>query len=91
MLISAFWPEASASEEVNRAGRSAITKVQKLAKKKGLLWDYQYMNYAAPYQDVIKSYGPESVAFLQKVAKKYDPGKVFQKQVPGGYKLPRGH
>ena len=47
------------------------------------------MNYAYPTQDVIGSYGDENVDFLRKVSRKYDPAQVFQKLVPGGYKLGR--
>jgi hypothetical protein len=48
---------------------------------------YLYLNYAASWQDPINSYGPASVANLQAVSRKYDPSGVFQKQVPGGFKL----
>lgn len=37
---------------------------------------------------VIESYGPENVKFLQAVSRKYDPDHVFQRLVPGGFKLP---
>lgn len=45
--------------------------------------------YSGYNQPVIKHYGPENVAKLWKVAKKYDPKGVFQKLVPGGQKLPK--
>lgn len=47
------------------------------------------MNYAYPTQDVIGSYGAENVEFLRRVSRKYDPAQVFQRLVPGGYKLGR--
>ncbi|KAJ8129084.1 hypothetical protein O1611_g4550 [Lasiodiplodia mahajangana] len=54
---------------------------------KGTKVDYVYMNYASEDQDVIKSYGGENKKFLQETSKKYDPEGLFQKGVPGGWKL----
>ena len=45
------------------------------------------MNYAYPTQPVIASYGGENVRFLRNVSNKFDPQGVFQKLVPGGFKL----
>lgn len=49
--------------------------------------DWEYLNYADYTQDPLKTYGTESVAFLKKVAEKYDPAGVFQMRVPGGFKI----
>lgn len=38
-------------------------------------------------QDPLASYGPESVKKMKAAAKKYDPFGVFQKLVPGGFKI----
>ena len=54
--------------------------------------DYQkflYLNYAAPSQDPIASYGDVNHAELRRVSGEYDPNQVFQRLVPGGYKLYR--
>ncbi|KAI1318235.1 FAD-binding domain-containing protein [Xylariaceae sp. FL0255] len=88
ILISAFWTDPAAVETVEAAGKTALAKVQSAAKAKGLGWDLQYSNYADASQDVIKSYGAENVGFLKQVSKKYDPNQIFQKKVPGGFKLP---
>ncbi|KAF4981520.1 hypothetical protein FZEAL_2705 [Fusarium zealandicum] len=50
---------------------------------------YIYMNYANPEQDVIGSYGAESVQFLKETAAKYDPAGFFQYRVTGGWKVSR--
>lgn len=54
----------------------------------GGLMDWLYMNYADRSQDVIGSYGAENVEELRRVAARYDPGQVFQKLCPGGWKIP---
>ncbi|KAK5633004.1 hypothetical protein RRF57_008718 [Xylaria bambusicola] len=38
-------------------------------------------------QDALASYGPENVKKMREAANKYDPGRVFQKLCPGGWKL----
>ncbi|KAK7738314.1 hypothetical protein SLS53_006122 [Cytospora paraplurivora] len=51
----------------------------------GLFVSYTYLNYAGLNQEPIKSYG--NMATLQAVSKKYDPRGIFQKAVPGPWKL----
>ena len=53
----------------------------------GELKDFEYINYAFQDQDPLGSYGPAALAKIKAASKKYDPGQVFQKLVPGGFKL----
>lgn len=46
-----------------------------------------YMNYADGSQDVLRSYGEQSVKLMREVAGKYDPDRVFQNLCPGGFKI----
>ncbi|KAI0468966.1 FAD-binding domain-containing protein [Xylaria cf. heliscus] len=48
---------------------------------------YRYMNYADGSQDVVASYGTENVLKMLAVSHMYDPDGVFQKRVPGGFKI----
>lgn len=57
------------------------------AKELGVFHPYIYMNYAWKDQRVVDGYGQEMKKFLQDVSKKYDPDGLFQKAVPGGFKL----
>ena len=52
----------------------------------GLL-PWVYMNYADKSQEPLASYGMENVKKLKNAAVKYDPGEVFQKLCPGGFKI----
>ncbi|KAI0145377.1 FAD-binding domain-containing protein [Xylariaceae sp. FL1272] len=88
MLISAFWTDGTATSAIEEAGKTAAQKVQHTAETKGRGMDLIYSNYADTSQNVIKSYGANNVEFLKQVSKKYDPDQVFQKRVPGGFKLP---
>lgn len=49
--------------------------------------DWIYLNYADSSQDPLASYGVENVRRMKDVAAKYDPGQVFQKLCPGGFKI----
>ncbi|KAF8250243.1 FAD-binding domain-containing protein [Wilcoxina mikolae CBS 423.85] len=57
------------------------------AKEMGLYHDYIYMNYAAPDQEPVESYGEQEREFLKMVQEKYDPEGVFRRLVPGGFKV----
>lgn len=46
-----------------------------------------YLNYAGEFQDPLGSYGKANVAKIAALSAKYDPKGVFQKLVPGGYKI----
>ncbi|KAF2460944.1 putative oxidoreductase [Lineolata rhizophorae] len=87
VLFTAAWGNASDDDAFFRAGREVIEDIEKLAKSQGKSHRYKYMNYAAGSQDPITGYGPEIKAFLQDTSKKYDPKGLFQKAVPGGFKL----
>ena len=71
----------------NAATQRYVDRVNAYTKSIGQFQKSLYMNYAYPTQSVIQSYGEENVRFLKGVSKKYDPQQIFQKLVPGGFKL----
>jgi hypothetical protein len=87
LLISALWPNDSSRGAVDEIAHRTLSLVEAKAKSKGLLLGFEYLNYAASYQNPLKSYGEANLHFLKGVAKKYDPERVFQKRAPGGFKL----
>ena len=87
MLLSSSWSNAASTGEVQYTARHVMALLESQAERNGLLGRFQYLNYAAPYQDPFKSYGKDNLAFLRKVSREYDPENVFQEQVPGGFKL----
>jgi hypothetical protein len=62
-------------------------KGKHLAKDLGVYCSWHFINYSEKWQDSISSYSPEARKFLKVVSKKYDPLQIWQKQVPGGFKL----
>ncbi|KAL2136869.1 hypothetical protein VTI74DRAFT_595 [Chaetomium olivicolor] len=87
MLLSALWPDSASNSAVNQVAQQAISTVESRAEADGLLRKFQYLNYAAPYQTPLASYGTENLEFLKRVSSKYDPHGLFQDCVPGGFKL----
>lgn len=87
MLLSALWPNSAANAAVDQVSRQAMATISRQAKAKGMLKTFQYLNYAAPWQMPLASYGAENLEFLKTVSEKYDPHALFQKHVPGGFKL----
>ncbi|KAG8717617.1 hypothetical protein FRC08_007100 [Ceratobasidium sp. 394] len=59
-----------------------------LARARGKLADFIYLNYASAGQGVIEAYGADQISFLQSVKAKYDPTGVFRRLVKGGFKVP---
>jgi len=87
VLLTVTYRRASDDERVNTAARELFDRAILAAKSAGV-WDrYLYLNYAAPFQRPIDSYGPASLAFLQRVSQRYDREGLFQDGVPGGFKL----
>ena len=62
-------------------------KLEKFVRKQKGEVQWRYINYSDKTQNPLKAYGKENLAFMKKVAAKYDPKRVFQKQVPGSFKV----
>ncbi|KAJ5816160.1 FAD-binding oxidoreductase [Penicillium robsamsonii] len=83
-----WWPEDD--DKVLGASRAMMDVIEETAKEEGSYLSYLFMNDANRRQEVIAHYGEESTRKLHQVQRRYDPSRVFQKLVPGGFKLPRG-
>ncbi|KAK4197154.1 bifunctional solanapyrone synthase [Triangularia verruculosa] len=86
VLLSSFWEDPAHGPQVEAAVQWFITEAEKTARREGVYHKFQYPNYAAAqFQDPLRSTG--RLEELRKVAKRYDPTGVFQRQVRGGWKL----
>lgn len=88
--LSVSWANETDDALVNSTSRALVDDIIAEAKRLGGYDPYIFANYANKdqAQDVIGSYGSESVAFLRKVRQEVDPKGVFSRMVPGGYKIP---
>lgn len=87
LYIMASWSDSASSSLVNSKAKEVLDKINAVAKRMGLMHKYVYANFAGIDQKPYVSYGAKNHAFLRQVAKQYDPRGVFQKLVPGGFKL----
>lgn len=85
--MSASWPNPADEKAVTAAIVDTFVKANAFAEKKGTFNKYEYLNYAHKTRTPITGYGAENVAKLKAASHKYDPLQVFQKRVPGGFKL----
>ncbi|KAI9039670.1 FAD-binding oxidoreductase [Aspergillus affinis] len=81
------WDNESDDNLFYSLAESARVELDEYAKSRDAYNEYIYMNYAGSNQNPIHGYGPKNLAFVRQVGRKYDPKGVFQKQVPGGFKL----
>ncbi|MCJ1285530.1 hypothetical protein MMC26_004870 [Xylographa opegraphella] len=87
IFLDISWKKATDEEVMNRQARSFVKQVEMLAASSDMLHRWRYLNYAAQWQNPIGSYGYGDREKLRAASREYDPDQVFQKQVPGGYKL----
>ncbi|KAK5992062.1 FAD-dependent monooxygenase sdcF [Cladobotryum mycophilum] len=72
---------------LHREIKAAGEEVEEFARSLNFLLPFKYLNYAEGTQDVLAGYGQKNVDFMREVALKYDPTGVFQRMVPGGWKI----
>ena len=85
--ITPVFTNPADDDKVHHAARRLMASIDTATKAAGVYHPYRYLNYAHGEQDVISGYGDANKAKLQAVSKKYDPHGLFQKGVPGGFKL----
>ena len=83
------WLDASDDDVVMVATQTLLKQAKRYAKSQRLFHEFVYLNYALESQDPIAGYGAENVARMKAASSHYDPEQVFQKLVPGGFKLNR--
>ncbi|KAF7718012.1 Solanapyrone synthase [Penicillium ucsense] len=67
-----------------KATTEAINKATQAA---GIYDEFNYMGDSAGFQSIFPGYGAANHRRLQSIASAYDPTQVFQKLMPGGYKV----
>ncbi|KAI9682137.1 MAG: hypothetical protein M1817_000191 [Caeruleum heppii] len=86
-LFYAQWDLAQDDAAIYKATTTMIDQINAAVKRLRTQNSFVYLNYAFPTQNPIGSYGPANVKLLQAASKKYDPQGVFQRLVPGGFKI----
>lgn len=86
MLLSTFFEESTAYEQIDMLTKGFFAAVDEVAEDEGGNREYTYLNYAAKWQRPLKDYGMVQWSYLAIKSRKYDPNGVFQRQV-GGFKI----
>ncbi|KAL8913543.1 MAG: hypothetical protein Q9171_001625 [Xanthocarpia ochracea] len=86
-IVTAAYNNAADDAAVQPRVQAIVDKHERLLRKQRVYIPFKYLNYADITQDVIGSYGPHIQRRLRAVSKKYDPQGLFQRSVPGGFKL----
>jgi hypothetical protein len=89
VLAMAAWFMQRDDDAVRAALKDFVDEAQKKAREMRVYSPYIYLNYAADFQDAMGGYGDRSMSFMRATSAKYDPIQLFQRQVPGGFKLQR--
>ena len=87
VLLLTYWAGRDDDDAVLGFMKTTLESIRQDAAAKGTLVPFTFMSYAWNHQDPIGSYGDENKKKLQAASKKYDPEGLFQKGVPGGWKL----
>lgn len=85
--LFASWENAADDALVKHTLHELLEAINNVAKELGAFDPYIFANYAYKDQDVMGSYGAESLKKLKQVREKVDPKGIFTKLVPGGYKI----
>lgn len=86
-LLSATWQNSADDDAVYSSALNLLQTTERRAEAMKKLHPFQYIGYADRSQKPLASYGEANMRFMRRVSQKYDPAQVFQRSVPGGFKL----
>lgn len=87
LLVSPLWVNSASNGLVHAKATELVAKLDAAAKEMGVLKRFVYGKYADWSQKPLQSYGETNMELFRQTARKYDPMRVFQNKVPGGFKL----
>lgn len=82
VLLLTRWKDAKDDDKIVEAFRGLLEAVDRDAASRGTAVPFKYINYAQGLP------GPHRLLWRREQAQRYDPEGLFQKGVPGGFKLP---
>lgn len=86
-LGTVAYEDAAHDEIAHQKLEAYETALETFAREKDADVAWRYVNYCDKTENPLKSYGPENVDFIKQVAAKYDPEDLFQKEMPGSFKI----
>lgn len=83
--LTGTWKDPKDTAAIEAVALKLINDIDEAARIEGLQTGYIYLNYAHAGQNVFGE--GDRKKWLQDVSRKYDPEGIFQRCVPGGFKL----
>ena len=92
LKLGLTWSNATDDAVVLDTGRAFLDALAALSAERGLLYRYLFLNDAAADQQMMASYGPGQMRFVEAVSQRYNLKGVFQDlwTAPDGLKLKCG-
>ena len=87
IFMAPRWKKEEDDALMYEAMRVWEDRVRQVTRERGTDDPFMYINFSGPHQKPLCGYGEQNLRFLRAVARKYDPERVFQELVPGGFKL----
>ncbi|KAK4202423.1 hypothetical protein QBC40DRAFT_169399 [Triangularia verruculosa] len=87
IMVSTYWENKSDDAAILKYMNNATAYMRREAQRRNKLVSFVSMNHAWTHQDVIECYGEDNKRALQETSMKFDPEGLFQRGVPGGFKL----
>ncbi|KAG6991367.1 bifunctional solanapyrone synthase [Physcia stellaris] len=87
LSLNLGWTKQSDDDKVPNIMDETIALIENLTETRGVYDPFKFLNDASPTQPVFHSYGERNLEKLKTAARKYDPHGMFEKQVPGGFKI----
>jgi hypothetical protein len=81
------WEREEDDDLVRSVSIETTKQWDKLAKERGIYLPFTYMDHSSRDQNPLASYGPENIARLKRISRKYDPSQAFQKLQKDGFLL----
>ncbi|KAI9734316.1 MAG: hypothetical protein M1834_002420 [Cirrosporium novae-zelandiae] len=84
---SYMWSDAADDDKINNFLTSINANITTWLDSRDLGSKYLYLNDADAIQPVFQGYPAENLRRLKDIRNKYDPGMVYTKMMPGGWKV----
>ncbi|KAF1817433.1 FAD-binding domain-containing protein [Eremomyces bilateralis CBS 781.70] len=85
--VELHWLQSGLDRYYENLGWLIYLEMRYAAKTRGSFHPFVNMNYAAKWQDPVKSYGEENIQRMMSIREAYDPTRVFTRFLKGGFKV----
>ncbi|KAI9827439.1 MAG: hypothetical protein M1832_004788 [Thelocarpon impressellum] len=86
-MFDLAWSDASQDAAFTATSKAVLRDINKYTKKQKAFVEFEYLPYSVIDANPLRSYGSNNLRKMRRVSREFDPNQVFQKLVPGGFKL----